>query len=196
MSRKTRFTYRPRSKRGQAPLIVDFLSPLSVEECLARLEAGRSPVHSYDLDVTHEADGTVRLDFVERTPRRQVISPGSRSTPARVGLGTAWAESVWFEGRVEPTGDGLTHVRGEIRRSFGASWVFTLMVAVPALLALVGAAVAASQSQRLWAVLLFGVWTILTLAWGVTGARLLRARRLAQALARWIDQRLNVERSV
>lgn len=97
---KSKQKYKEKRKRGQRVDGLEFVSPLSVEDCQAHLKAGRSPSRNFELWVeTDEHEFSIGF----RDPSMNPLSRYSFLAP------------VWFEGHLEPI-DAGTVVQGALYR--------------------------------------------------------------------------------
>lgn len=195
--RKAATKIEAKRKRGYAASHVDLTSPLSVEECVEHLRAGHFKSHSYSLVLSLDDDYRFWLELAEKNLRRHpwMFGPSWASpiTYSRQQPG-AWIGPVWFEGRLEPTEYGATHVQGTVMHSLttsprglavqiglGAALFATLFLLTPVF------------GDSAWAWVLFvgvllGIW--LNGLWSGWSER----RREAEALTGWLRERLDVER--
>jgi hypothetical protein len=190
MSRKTK----PKRKRGQTIDMVEFVSPLSLRECISHLEAGPSPLKNYELEVDIEGESFqikwVHLKRVESPFQFQRIAMKDTITQRR------WSAPIWLEGTLTPTDSGLVRVHGRALREFGASNTarairFGLILA---LLAVISVTVATYQSDRaLWAWWLL-VCVVLVLIVVDFISRKRTGDRFTRELLHYLSERLDVQR--
>lgn len=190
---------KPKVKRRQAAA-VDFLTPLSPEDCAEHLEAGRSPLPDLDKGV-QVTDNRFQVELYSKptistnwpTTRRFNAQPDGWKNRA-----TRWQAAVWFDGTLDPTGNGLTRVQGQVKRSPGNSdraLTVQLLLAVGwcILFMLVGHLPTRSPDTRhlAW----WGFWGVMLLiAVFIILARKRSLARQSAALAGWITDRLDVRR--
>ncbi|HEX3050151.1 MAG TPA: hypothetical protein VHP83_05805, partial [Aggregatilineaceae bacterium] len=107
---------------------VEFLTPLTIEDCIEHLRAGRSPFEHLEMDVW-----TGEYDF------RVELIPRSAPSAAR------WPEGVWLEGHLDTTAEGLTQVNARVLRDI---LTFNFMGLTAALLAVVWTAIAINNDYN------------------------------------------------
>jgi len=174
-SRKNDQKHNPLSKRkrGMALRQVEFLPPLTIEDCIEHLRAGRSPFEHLAMDVwTGERD--FRVELIPRS-----APPAAR-----------WSEGVWLEGHLETTAEGLTQVRARVLRDI---LTFNFMGLTAALLAVVWTAIAINNDYNGMTI---GAGVGLAAAtfalfWGM---RRRWVSQLSHGLLAWLDERLDVRR--
>lgn len=105
-----------KSKRGESPAQVDFVSHLTVEECLEHLRSGRSPVKEYSLRVVDDGSekGGSHFRITAFTSQSAAYNFRSRGGPVNRQAFTLRSEQAAFEGDLEPV-DAGTRVRGEVQ---------------------------------------------------------------------------------
>jgi hypothetical protein len=88
---------KPKRKRSQLSTMVDFLSPFTPDQCLARLQSSESPLDKYSqVMITKNEDGwNISFQYENN------VAP------------------VWFSGQLETAFDG-TWIRGQIRHKHPA----------------------------------------------------------------------------
>lgn len=156
--------HKPKRKRGQTVATLSGYTPYTVDKCIDRIKAGRSPVKMFHL--VHDFDGTVLYVEFQARPRPM------------------WPEPVWFEGTLIE-GDRLTEVQGTIKHDIGL-WMMLLVLNIPTLLIGLIAALARNAPA-------FGLSMIILAALVLfTTASLQYRRKLARILREWVADRLDI----
>jgi hypothetical protein len=164
-------------KHGERLVELDFLSPLTPDECISHLKSGRSPLRALQLKVEADPNNDVQVAWTDRLWQ--------------------W-EGVWYAGTLEQGEDGLTRVHGFIMSDYGS----TGQTAFFDTLTLLGSASAILTVALLILVARYQNF-IFVYAWGVVMAtvgfyfyrRKLHLDQLSSHLSDYIDERLNVQRT-
>jgi hypothetical protein len=166
-----------KKKRGIRGEALDFVSPLTEQECIEHLKSSRSNLPNYNLSVY--IDGN---QFEGEFIVRGYFRPGYAT--------------VWFEGRLEPHPAG-TLVTGNVVRGYGTSkmgMAVQLVVALVCwiLLFIAGVEHINSSTESNGWLLLSGLVLLVVLAVFTVNKRLFD--RQATALLMWVTDRLDIQR--
>jgi hypothetical protein len=173
---------KPKRKRGQTVQAIDFLTPLSVDECIQHLESGRFPLDRWSIKSLVVGD-----QFVVYLVNNYIMN--HRSSRAIQN-----SCPLWIEGDLTEDANGLTRVKAAIQREqVYPAWavrafevVITVSLAWMVRLFLIGDALG---TGALFTAILIGTPYVLL------KAEELRARRLARTLLPWLEDRLDVQRT-
>jgi hypothetical protein len=190
--------FKQKRKRGASQARLDFISPLSPEECIEHLKAGRTPFSMLDLDIKTEGDHFQVLPC-DRPYQRQVMR--NRLTPVRTYKAEMSHQfrsgaGFWFDGQFDLHEAG-TRVYGRVVRNNALSklGVFALvMVWLAAQVTIASDWISGvADFNEVLPGLTIGAVILLISMIPILLYRNFRQRQ-TQILLEWIDERLNVRR--
>jgi hypothetical protein len=190
--------FKQKRKRGASQGRLDFISPLSPEECIEHLKAGRTPFSMLDLGIETDGDH-FRVMLCDRYYQRHLMS--NERTPIRTYKSVMSNQfrsttGFWFEGQFEPHEAG-TRVYGRVVRNcilFKLGVFALLMVWLAAQLTIASDWLSGSADfSDVLPGLTIGVAVLLISMIPILLYRNFRQRQ-TRILLEWVDERLNVRR--
>jgi hypothetical protein len=190
MSEKSKI--KQKRKRGASQGRLDFISPMSPEECIEHLKAGRSPFSRLSLDVDGDGD-QFTVHPHDRYYQKSSL-PGGRGTPTTFGPSFQSPASFWFDGHLEPHPAG-THVQGQMRwEDYEYKLLFLLLGLVCLGTAVLSAVFALVEHALADDIFICGLLPSLLIFLILFLIRDEVRQRKQALLLQWIDERLNVRR--
>jgi hypothetical protein len=183
---KTKDKRKPKRKRGQTMQTIDFLTPLSVEECMEHLESGHFPLKRWLIILNVDEDFQFSIGLVENINRVGFSYPQLQN-PA----------PVWVEGSLTEQTNGLTHLTGRLQSESIYSTISSRWIRLAEISLIVFIVFVVSRQFILGydhAPLTFFA-LIMAMAYLFFKAEEIRARRLARTLLAWLEDRLDVQRT-
>jgi hypothetical protein len=184
-----------KKKRGIRGESLDFVSPLTEQECIEHLKSGRSNLSEYVLRV-HTHDDQFRVQFMRKGFLGIKRGMGRFDSSYTVQSERLAASSVRFEGKLESHPAG-TRVTGKIVRGFGTSRIGLgvqqgIALVLLLLLFLKGVLNVDTGIQLLgWSLLSTVLFLIVTAIFAVNRRSF---NRQADALLAWVTDRLDIQR--